>query len=197
MSYIEVMGGNAWHFGKEDNKLKINSVLLGKMLSHINRFGGHSTVPYSVAQHSVWVAEKVFEETKDCCLALGALLHDAPEAIIGDITTPFKMYLNGQAMDLIEAEEKRAYNGIVKALDIPPSALAFTEAEKATIKKWDKIAVITEKREFLDPSIKWGVEYTSGLEAHPDKLYAWSPVLAAKKFVDAYEYYFEGPYDGD
>ena len=60
-------------------------------LSRIPRFTGHTHGPhaYSVAQHSVWVAEEVAPE-----MALVGLLHDAHEAYIGDISTPVAHALN-------------------------------------------------------------------------------------------------------
>lgn len=43
---------------------------------------------YSVAQHCVVGADAVFDETRSVAAALAFLVHDAHEALIGDITTP-------------------------------------------------------------------------------------------------------------
>lgn len=55
-------------------------------LSRICRFGGHSSVFYSVAQHSVLVMHLV----RNAGINLEALLHDTPEAYLGDVISPLK-----------------------------------------------------------------------------------------------------------
>lgn len=54
-------------------------------LSNTARFGGHLNRLYSVAQHSCYVAINSSKENM-----LAALLHDASEAYIGDMPSPFK-----------------------------------------------------------------------------------------------------------
>lgn len=58
-------------------------------LSKIPRFLGGTQEPYSVAQHSVWVSDNVSREARPW-----ALLHDAAEAYIGDITRPVRRALD-------------------------------------------------------------------------------------------------------
>lgn len=60
--------------------------VIAKALSHINRYTGHVGT-YSVAQHCVLVASNI--DTMN----LSALLHDAPEAYIGDVASPLKSML--------------------------------------------------------------------------------------------------------
>ncbi len=69
-------------------------------LSNVCRFGGHCREFYSVAQHSVHVAQWAYEATAEDYsyidpsmaseVALWGLLHDAPEAYIGDMVRPLK-----------------------------------------------------------------------------------------------------------
>ncbi len=61
-------------------------------LSHVCRFAGHCRVFYSVAEHSLLVAEIMrFFEWGD---PFEGLLHDASESAIADIATPFKNFLS-------------------------------------------------------------------------------------------------------
>ena len=76
--------------------IEIEDIALG--LSRVTRWNGQTTgkYPYSVAQHSILVEELFNNEypylNKKWNLA--ALLHDAPEYVIGDLITPFKYALN-------------------------------------------------------------------------------------------------------
>lgn len=58
-------------------------------LSQLCRFGGHTSSPFSVAQHSVAVSEAAAKT--DPLAGMWGLLHDASEAYIVDIPRPVKM----------------------------------------------------------------------------------------------------------
>jgi len=59
-------------------------------LSHVNRFGGHTPAPYSVAEHSIHVATQLWRMFGDDELAAAGLFHDATEAFLGDMVRPLK-----------------------------------------------------------------------------------------------------------
>ena len=76
--------------------IEIEDIALG--LSRVTRWNGQTTGkhPYSVAQHSMLV-EEIFNleyPNSNKKWNLAALLHDAPEYVIGDLITPFKYALN-------------------------------------------------------------------------------------------------------
>lgn len=56
-------------------------------LAHLCRYAGQCRDFYSVAEHSIFVCDMVPEH------GLSALLHDAAEAFLGDITRPLKQML--------------------------------------------------------------------------------------------------------
>jgi len=64
-------------------------------LSWINRFGGHLEVGYSVAQHSCMVhdylvGQRPYGTPGWIMLCATGLMHDATEAVLGDVATPIK-----------------------------------------------------------------------------------------------------------
>ena len=76
--------------------IEIEDIALG--LSRVTRWNGQTTGEhaYSVAQHSILVEEIFNLEYPNLNKKwnLAALLHDAPEYVIGDLITPFKYALN-------------------------------------------------------------------------------------------------------
>jgi hypothetical protein len=86
--WIALYGGNrAYLYDIQPGEIFISDI--ARALSHIARFGGHTPWHYSVAQHSILVAEEL-ERTGYTYRALWGLLHDAAEAYIGDVVRPIK-----------------------------------------------------------------------------------------------------------
>lgn len=77
-----------------EDSIDINDI--ANSLSKLCRFNGQTNRFYSVAQHSVLVSKLVEPE-----YAREALMHDSPEAYIGDVTSPLK-YLLGSAYTSLE-----------------------------------------------------------------------------------------------
>ena len=75
----------------------VDIVDIAHALAHQCRYAGHCNAFYSVAQHSVLVAQTVPEDIR-----LEALLHDASEAYLVDVPRPVKRFLLGYR----EAEER-------------------------------------------------------------------------------------------
>jgi uncharacterized protein len=109
-------------------------------LARVARWNGQTNGDhaFSVAQHSL-VVETIFRQQNRCdageCLI--ALLHDAPEYVIGDMISPFKAVLGGHYKEI----EARLQSAIHLRFSLPsvPSA-----ATKAMIKRADTIAAYFE-----------------------------------------------------
>lgn len=76
-------------FGPDD----IEILDIAHSLSQLGRYTGHTNLFYSVAQHSMLVAEKMPGPADE---KLVGLLHDAAEAFTNDLASPLKAYLERQ-----------------------------------------------------------------------------------------------------
>ena len=110
-------------------------------LARVARWNGQTVgdQAYSVAQHSLAV-EAVFRRllanaSPECRLA--ALLHDAPEYVIGDMISPFKAVVGGG----YKAVEKRLESAIHLRFGLPASTPAQV---KTVIKRADRVAAFFE-----------------------------------------------------
>jgi 5'-deoxynucleotidase YfbR-like HD superfamily hydrolase len=110
-------------------------------LARVARWNGQTQgdYPFSVAQHSVLVLELFRAANPEAGPAsqLQALLHDAPEYVMGDIISPFKAAMGGNYKDV----ENRLLSAIFLRFSLPatmPAALA------RLIKKADREAAFFE-----------------------------------------------------
>jgi 5'-deoxynucleotidase YfbR-like HD superfamily hydrolase len=112
-------------------------------LARVARWNGQTSGDhaFSVAQHSLAV-EAIFRSQNRCdadeCLM--ALLHDAPEYVIGDMISPFKAVVGGG----YKAVEKRLESAVHLRFGLPA---ATPRPLKAKIKKADSIAAFFEATE--------------------------------------------------
>lgn len=123
-------------------------------LSLMCRFNGHCRKFYSVAQHSVLVAEDLL--TRAILLDSGperaknafrmALLHDASEAYLPDVTRPIK-----PSWPNFKSIEQRLLKCICEALDV-----SWEVAVAVTIKYCDEVLLTTERRDLMGPApVSW------------------------------------------
>lgn len=115
-------------------------------LARICRWTGHTRTFYSVAQHSVLCATIA---PRDC--KLEALLHDAAEAYIGDISRPLKKMLGDQ----IQHIEQRIEVAIASAFGI-----AFPTPYP--VKYADNMLLATEAEDLMGGAVDgWTKEITT------------------------------------
>ncbi len=110
-------------------------------LSFVARWNGQTLgdFPYSVAEHSLLV-EKIYSNSfkyseKKWCLA--ALLHDAPEYVIGDMISPVKSAIGSDYQSL----ESRLNSAINLRFGLPTK---IPDNVRKQIKKADKISAWIE-----------------------------------------------------
>ena len=110
-------------------------------LARVARWNGQTTGPhiFSVAQHSVLVEALAVAMEPDLTPQgrLVALLHDAPEYVIGDIISPFKTVLG----DSYKAIEHRLLSAIHLRFALPPEP---SQNLARIVKKADRAAAFIE-----------------------------------------------------
>lgn len=152
-------------------------------LSLICRFGGHTKVHYSVAQHSLLVARILEDRGAPVEAQLAGLLHDAHEAYIGDVPTPVKTALGSIWRDL----EHEVEIVVRQALGIAQASVDWEDL----VKHADLMALATERRDLMhfdaERNIPWRILW--GVTPFHEKIGAlgWSPQWWADVFLDRYE----------
>src|ERR1700712_4613233 len=102
-------------------------------LARVARWNGQTEgdYPFSVAQHSVLVLEIFRAITPQATDrdALYALLHDAPEYVMGDIISPFKAAMGGNYKDVEDRLLSAVY--LHFALNASPTATVQRQIKRA------------------------------------------------------------------
>lgn len=165
---ILLHSGEYFYFDRpEECSFKIEDI--AHALSNICRYGGHCPEFYSVAQHSILVAEQVAPKYQ-----LTALLHDATEAFIGDMVKPLKEYLpfykeyEQKLEALISAKHGCMY-------PLPPQ-----------VKYADIQLLVTEQRELMGNSDPW---FGADAEALDIRIRPVHPTMAEYAFLQFYDLY--------
>lgn len=135
-------------------------------LSNLCRFTGHTVAFYSVAEHSVWCSRMA----QGRC-ALAALLHDAPEAFIGDLNKPLKTLLPDYAR--IEARVEAA---VFARFGLPREL-------PGEVKVIDRQMLRAEQEQAMGNRDDW---YWADGRAAPVTLEFWNPARARAEFLKRY-----------
>jgi 5'-deoxynucleotidase YfbR-like HD superfamily hydrolase len=131
-------GGKLYFFHPEKSNINIEDI--AHSLSLICRFNGATEKFYSVAQHSVFVADKVKENGGTKEEIYSALMHDSSEAFISDVPSPFKKFFPGF---------KQAETRMEKFL---ANKFQFKFPYAQIVKDYDLIALSTEMRDLMKVS---------------------------------------------
>lgn len=138
--WMETFGGrkvNPFNVKEEDVDIRV----IAHSLSLTCRYGGHCKVFYSVADHSIRVADIVEPKYQ-----LAALLHDAGEAFLGDVIRPLKYNL-----PIIQEAEERALKVVMGKFGVD-----WSEDVREAVKQADNIVGATEGRDLMYHVEDWG-----------------------------------------
>lgn len=167
-NYISTYLGNKF-YPQEGKIERVDIVDIAHGLAYQCRFNGQTRDFYSVAQHSVLVADLVAPE-----IQLEALLHDAAEAYLGDMVKPLKVLLP----DFSEVEDK-----VMKAI---AKTFRLNYRHYAPIKRADLIVLATEKRDLMPHSVEsW--TYLHGIDPLNMVIEPLSPADAKAQFLARFE----------
>jgi hypothetical protein len=171
--YLQTVSGR-WVNPFDPDPKQLDAGDIARALANQCRFGGHSRVFYSVAQHSVIVSRLVEERGGDVEEVFAALMHDATEAYLGDMPHPLKHRSPlGAAFREAEAHLEQA---IRDRFGIKPGVREIKEADRALL--------ATERRAFSAETWHW--PELEGVEPLDLELSAWSPEQAADEFAERY-----------
>lgn len=144
-------------------------------LAGIYRFTGLTR--YTVAQHSCLVADNVPARDR-----LWALLHDAPEAYVGDMASPLKHANNAQAQERREAEER--------LMDRICDTFGLARSEPKSVRLADARMAVTERRDLLPDDPDWrerpGWVALADVEPYEFRVVEWGPSAARYHFLSRF-----------
>lgn len=168
--FLSFKGRQLWPCDVRPEDLDIEEIAHG--LSMICRFGGQSREFYSVAQHSVLVALRL-----PIGLQLCGLLHDAPEAFLGDVIRPLKRHVSMESYGHVEA---KAWAAFARRYDLPAVI-------PPAVKEVDNRMLITERRDLL-PEHPWPwKEDEQATQPYDFHILPWRPKVARRKFLAEFE----------
>jgi 5'-deoxynucleotidase YfbR-like HD superfamily hydrolase len=158
-------------------------------LARVARWNGQTSGAhiFSVAQHTLLVEAVMREQMPraDVSFRLAALLHDAPEYVIGDMISPFKAVLGGD----YKAVEKRLLSAIHIRFGLPP---VLPDEITRKIKAADRGAAFLEATRlagFSESEAKRLFGRDPGLPAAvvEDYLTPWTAARAEKRFLERFK----------
>lgn len=125
-------------------------------LSRVARWNGQTKGDwaFSVAQHSVLVERLAvrFKPDLDSKWRLAALLHDAPEYVIGDLISPFKAAVGADYQSLEERLEMAVHLRFGLPAELPHSITHI-------VKKADRASAFLEARQLVGFNEKEAIRY--------------------------------------
>lgn len=175
--------GGFFHMSHKDDTSEIKILDIANALSHQCRFAGHllpQIVHYSVAEHSILVAQILKNMGVDKQVQFYGLMHDASEAYLVDMAGPWKPLL-GNYYELETSVQDR----IAKKFHMPK------ELPKI-VKSADWIALFIEAKQIVEPNetklAQWQ-EYSQWeklVQSHYMEVQCWPAGTACSIFLSRF-----------
>lgn len=157
------------------NADEIDVIDITHALSNICRFTGHCKGFYSVAQHSVMVAEQIWELTADYAQAFAGLMHDASEAYLIDLARPIK---HSPAFRFYRETEKKIQAVIYEKFGV--------DREPEIVKTIDDWMLHVEAYFLMPRCEEWAETLEKPVGYPGNEFELWSPQKAKDKFLSAF-----------
>lgn len=169
MSWIQTFTGRKFDLNDPQPEM-IFIEDIAHALANVCRYTGHCKEFYSVAQHSVYVSAQVPEPIK-----LQALLHDATEAYVADMSRPLK-----QMLSVYQEIEARVWRAIAARFGLP-------EKMAPEVKVADNLLLMTERASLMATIPEpWGPELEA-IKPLPMRISGWIPRFAEAQFRHAFD----------
>lgn len=142
---------------------------IGRALSRVCRYGGHTRDHYSVAEHSVHIVRWLRRKTSDTFTLRQGFLHDAPEYAVGDMVKPLKNLIGTPFAEV----EGRMWAVICDRFNMPLGL-------KPLVKEADLRILMNEKDAVFIRQVPWGwkVEPLDGVS-----IQFWTAEQAYQEFM--------------
>ena len=144
-------------------------------LAHQCRFAGHTREHYSVAEHSVRVANLLWDRGFSRVVQLWGLLHDASEAYLTDIPAPLKW---SDVFAPYRAAEARLMLAVCERFHLPIE-------EPPAVRVADAVLLATEARDLM----AYAPEHWTNLSEAPliEAITPWHATSAKRSFLKTFE----------
>lgn len=171
--WMETYSGQQFYFGNPTpESIVIQDI--SHALSNLCRYGGHSRLFYSVAEHSCLLSDWAWsQDAGNAQLAFDALMHDATEGYLVDMPRPIKHKLPGYRA----IEDNLARHIAAKfGLTVPMPRI---------IHEADSRILHDERRQVMsDSGNDWGTDSLTPLGV---TIRFWDPIQAEREFVSRFQ----------
>ena len=165
--WIQTYTGKAfWPLDPRPEEICIEDI--AHALSLQCRYGGHTSMFYSVAEHCVLLSRAVHHDWK-----FWALMHDAAEAYLVDVPRPIKPFLG---------DYRKIEAGIMAVIC---AKFGMDQLMPEEVSRADQAILMDERKALMKTAPQsWGTEMPPlGIDIH-----GWLPQFAEYKFLDTFKH---------